>query len=224
MKKCIECKIEKSLTEYNSNKNLKDKLNNRCKECCSKRNKERYLKKKESIKEHSALYYSNNKQSILAKLKEKPSYHKQNPTYYKEYREQNREKYNLYLKTYQSKTQKEKYHSNNQFRLQKILSNQVRSFLKGKKNQVTETLLGYTYKTFITQIGTPQSNQHIDHKIPLSWFKENTPISIIWHLDNLQLTSKEYNKSKLNRFADSTTNEYLNLVKPYIKIQYLNKL
>lgn len=106
MKKCVECNIEKNLIEYNSNKNLKDGLNNRCKECCSKRNKERYSKKKEYIKEKTALYYSNNKQSILAKLKEKPSYHKQNPTYYKEYRELNREKYNLYLKDYQKKTQK----------------------------------------------------------------------------------------------------------------------
>jgi hypothetical protein len=224
MKKCIECKIEKSLTEYNSNKNLKDKLNNRCKECCSKRNKERYSKKKESIKEHSALYYLNNKESILSKLKEKPSYHKLNPTYYKEYREQNREKYNLYLKEYQRNTQKEKYHLDVHFRLQKILSNQVRSFLKGKKNQVTEALLGYNYEIFLTQIGTPQPNQHIDHKIPLSWFKKNTPVNIIWHLNNLQLTSKEYNKSKLNRFADPTTDEYLNLAKPHIKPQYLNKL
>jgi hypothetical protein len=224
MKECIECHLEKNLLEYSSNKNSKDGLNNRCKECCSKRNKERYLKKKESIKEKSSLYYTTHKHSILNKLKEKPSYHRQNPTYYKEYREQNREKYNLYLKEYQRNNQKEKYHSDIHFRLQKIISNQVRSFLKGKKNQVTEVLLGYNYETFLSQIGNPLSTQHIDHKIPVSWFQENTPVNIIWHLDNLQLTSQEYNKSKLNSFADPVTDIYLNLVKPYIKPQYLNQL
>jgi hypothetical protein len=224
MKTCVECNLEKNLIEYSLNKNSKDGLNNRCKDCCSQRNKQRYLEKKEHIKEQSSLYYLNNKQSVLDKLKDKPSYHKQNPTYYKEYREQNREKYNLYLKTYQKKTQKVKYHSNPQFRLQKILSNQVRSFLKGKKNRVTETLLGYTYETFLTQIGTPHPHLHIDHKVPVSWFKEDTPINIIWHLDNLQLTSQEYNKSKLNKFADETTHNYKILIKPYLKPQYLNKL
>jgi hypothetical protein len=224
MKTCVECSLEKNLIEYSLNKNSKDGLNNRCKDCCSQRNKQRYLEKKEHIKEQSSLYYLNNKQSVLDKLKDKPSYHKQNPTYYKEYREQNREKYNLYLKTYQKKTQKVKYHSNPQFRLQKILSNQVRSFLKGKKNRVTETLLGYTYETFLAQIGTPHPHLHIDHKVPVSWFKEDTPINIIWHLDNLQLTSQEYNKSKLNKFADETPNNYKILIKPCLKPQYLNKL
>jgi hypothetical protein len=50
MKKCCECKINKELKDFAKNKNIKDGLNNRCKVCCKNRNKNRYEKEKDKIK------------------------------------------------------------------------------------------------------------------------------------------------------------------------------
>jgi hypothetical protein len=67
MKTCCECGIEKDLIYFNKNKNLKDGLNNRCKTCCSNRNKNRYQSKKETIKQQTNSYYHKNKEIILEK-------------------------------------------------------------------------------------------------------------------------------------------------------------
>lgn len=52
LKKCCECKDEKTSEKFNKSKNNSDKLDNICKECRNKRNRRRYLKaycKKEKI-------------------------------------------------------------------------------------------------------------------------------------------------------------------------------
>lgn len=46
MKECCECKISLDVNLFSKDKNKKDGLNNRCKSCCSIRNKKRYLNKK----------------------------------------------------------------------------------------------------------------------------------------------------------------------------------
>ena len=44
MKKCITCKIEKTVSEFHKNKRQVDGLQNKCKECCKIRDKKYYLK------------------------------------------------------------------------------------------------------------------------------------------------------------------------------------
>lgn len=224
MKKCCECKINKPLTDFVKNKNIKDGLNNRCKNCCKNRNKIRYDKNKTKIKIKTKEYYETNKENILQKQKLKPSYHKLNPNYYKEWRNKNREKYKTYISSYQKQNQMEKYYSNGLYRVEKIISNQIRDFLKRKKNKKTKDLLGYSYEDFINKIGIPKINEHIDHKIPKTWFKENTPINILWNLENLQIVTAEYNKSKYNSFNDKINENYKNIILPYIKEKYIKKI
>ena len=67
MKICCECNIEKNLDQFSKNKNIKGGLNNRCKVCCSVRNKKRYELKKENIKVKCNQYYYNNKETIKNK-------------------------------------------------------------------------------------------------------------------------------------------------------------
>ena len=55
---------------------------------------------------------------------------------------------------------------------------------KAKENR-TINLLGYTVEDFIQVCGQGQGDQQIDHKIPVTWFKEGAPIDVIWHLQNL---------------------------------------
>lgn len=223
MKICCECKKNLSLEFYSKDKNKKDGLNNRCKECCSIRNKKRYQEKKEIIKQQTSKYYYDNKDILLEKQKIiSKKFREHNPNWSKEYKEKNKEKIKKYLKEYQEKNQKPKYHSNSKFRYNKITSNNIRSFLKGKKNEKTEDLLKYTYEDFKEKIGEIPIGYHIDHKIPISWFKEDTPINIIWNLENLQITTSQYNLKKSNTHSDKVSEFYLKIAINHLKDEYKN--
>ena len=223
MKNCCECNIEQDLNQFSKNKNIKDGFNNRCKFCCSIRNKKRYELKKEDIKIKCAQYYHNNKENIKQTKTGKPNSYQKNKEWHLKYREKNKEKYLQYIAEYQKLNQKKKYHSDPIYKTKKLIGNQIRNFLKGYKSKKTEVLLGYTYQDFIETVGIPKSGEHIDHKIPISWFKENTPLNFIWSLKNLHITTQKYNQQKLNRFHDIVELEYFNEIKIYIKEKYYLK-
>jgi hypothetical protein len=224
LKNCCECKILYSLEQFSKNKNIKDGYNNRCKSCCSLRNKKRYELKKNSIKAKCNQYYYDNKEIIKGKQINKPNSYQKNKEWHLTYREKHKSKYIQYIKEYQKNNQPLKYSTDPIYRTKKIIGNQIRKFLKGEKNKKTEILLGYTYQEFIKNVGSPQFGEHIDHKIPQSWFLNNTPINIIWNLCNLHIVSQHYNQSKQNRFYDMVNPVYLNEAKNYIKPQYQSKL
>jgi hypothetical protein len=224
MKICCECNIEKDLDQFSKNKNIKDGFNNRCKICCSIRNRKRYELKKEDIKVKCNQYYHSNKETIKNKQTGKINSYQKNKEWHIEYREKNKEKYLQYIKEYQKINQPIKYATDPIYKTKKLIGNQIRNFLKGNKNKKTEILLGYSYQEFIEKVGIPKKNEHIDHKIPMAWFEENTPVDIVWNLHNLQIVDKKYNQTKLNLFHDSVPQEYLNEVKKYIKEQYKIKL
>jgi hypothetical protein len=224
MKICCECNIEKDLDQFSKNKNIKDGFNNRCKICCSIRNKKRYELKKEDIKVKCNQYYHSNKETIKNKQTGKINSYQKNKEWHIKYREKNKEKYLQYIKEYQKINQPIKYATDPIYKTKKLIGNQIRNFLKGNKNKKTEILLGYSYQEFIEKVGIPKKNEHIDHKIPMAWFEENTPVDIVWNLYNLQIVDKKYNQTKLNLFHDSVPQEYLNEVKKYIKEQYKIKL
>jgi hypothetical protein len=98
------------------------------------------------------------------------------------------------------------------------------------KKDKTESVLGYSNFTFKSHIENQFTedmnwgNVHIDHKIPLSWFKNNTPINIVNNLSNLHPLSAFDNISKLNRFNHKVNKEYWELCKEFIKEEYLNKI
>jgi hypothetical protein len=225
MKKCIDCKISLSLNEFCKNKTQKDGLNRICKKCMSVRTINRYQNNKEKILSNQKIYYHNNKDIIIPKYKaQNKKWRVNNPDKIKEYYEKNKEKIKQYLKDYQKKKQKQKYHSDPKYRYDKIMSNNIRSFLKGKKNKKTKELLGYEYKDFKNKIGEIPEKYHIDHKIPVSWFIETTPINIIWNLNNIQVLSPEDNKKKYNKYSDQVCEEYLATAIKYIKEEYLPKI
>lgn len=224
MKICCECNIEKNLDQFSKNKNIKGGFNNRCKVCCSVRNKKRYELKKEDIKIKCNQYYYNNKETIKNKQTGKLNSYQKNKEWHIKYREKHKEKYLQYIKEYQKINQPIKYATDPIYKTKKLIGNQIRNFLKGNKNKKTEILLGYSYQEFVEKIGIPKKSEHIDHKIPMSWFEDNTPVNIIWNLHNLQIVDKKYNQTKLNLFHDSIPQEYLNKIKKYIKKQYETKL
>ena len=99
-----------------------------------------------------------------------------------------------------------------------------------KKNGKTEKLLGYSVSIFKQHIehmfieNMNWDNVQIDHKIPLSWFNESTPVNLINHLDNIQPLFSKENTAKLNRFSHPISEEYYLLIKNYVKPKYLTRI
>jgi len=216
MKKCCECEKNLDFKYFSKNKNLKDGLNNRCKVCCSIRNKKRYNKNKEKLKAQTNEYYHNNKEIIKEKSRTKPNYNQLNPDYYKKYREENKEKLNDYYKEWRQKN-KAAY----------SLRIQIWWWIKNRgvsKNEKTEKLLGYTFNEFEEKIGKPLNNQHLDHKIPLSWFEDNTPINLLFSLENLHYIDAKENQRKSNYYKHPITEDYKKQIEGYIKDKYKKKL
>jgi len=99
-----------------------------------------------------------------------------------------------------------------------------------KKNTKTEIMLGYSLSEFTKHIEDQFSkdmnwnNIHIDHKIPLTWFKIEAPIPLVNHLENLHPTSPNYNYSKLNSYSDKISYDYFVLIKEWILDKYIDKV
>ena len=84
--------------------------------------------------------------------------------------------------------------------------------------------LSFTKEQFLEKFPQIPPGMDIDHKVPLSWFKRDTPICIIYDLDNLQLLSRKENRDKCNYWAHSTSEEYYKRILPHIREEYINKL
>ena len=217
MKLCKKCKVNKPLDNFNKNKNTNDGLNNWCKNCSSIKNKERYENKNKEIKEKSSQYYNLNKENILSKLKiyrGQDEIKEKQKSYIKEWVDNNRDHYRYYQNNYAKQRRKNDY----RFKTIEILKNQINQFLqKGKKNEKTKILLGYSHEKFIENVGLLTEHQDLDHKIPISWFKPETPINVIWDLRNLQITTREYNRKKNNLYSDIIDKEYYQIIIEWIK-------
>lgn len=224
LKKCSKCKENKLYFDFYPNKKNKDSFGYQCKNCIKIKSQEKYKTNKEKIlkkqKEYREKTLEHRKQYSL-------NYYYTNKThmdlYHKEYINKTKEKRNEYWRKYQ----KQRWEEDKEYKIAKLLRKHIYLFLinqKTKKTEQTEFILGYSYQDFIKNIGVPKIGEHIDHKIPITWFKKDTPPNIIWHLNNLQIVDSFYNWSKKNRFFDKVNHEYLIKIKNYIKEKYLGIL
>lgn len=100
----------------------------------------------------------------------------------------------------------------------------VLRYTSSKKVACKNSVLGWSKEEFTKKIGTVKKGFHVDHKIPISWFLESTPIHIINDLENLHLLVGEDNTRKRNRYCHPVSSEYLQKGIPYIKPKYQAKL
>jgi hypothetical protein len=197
MKQCKMCGELKPLSEYfNSKRNAGGKKPN-CKTCT-----------KATV---------NKENQNAASKRYRDRFPKKRLERDKKYRVENPEK----MKSMRNDYLKERYKADPIYRLQTILRQQIVDYIKYKKNERTAQLLGYTAEDFIARHGEGSLSDHIDHKIPKSWFKEDAPIHIVWHLDNLQWLDGTENDSKGNRFMHNVGDEYLTQTLPHIKEEYI---
>lgn len=197
MKVCKTCKQDKPLEDYYSGKGYVGGKNPNCKVCM------KASKNKDVQNAASKRYRDRHPEKRL----------EQN----RKYRAENPEKVRKVNTDYSNM----KYRTDAVYRLQTILRQQIVDYIKYKKNERIAQLLGYTAEDFITRHGEGSLSDHIDHKIPKSWFVENAPINLIWHLDNLQWLNGVENDSKGNRYMHPVPSEFISLALPYIKHQYL---
>ena len=205
MKKCTKCNVEliEGVNIYPSCVKVKDY---KCKSCVNSRNKKWNQNNPEKYKEicdtQSQNWYSENKDKKSEYMKQ---YREENVDNRRKYDAQRRSKY-PYLSRWRSLLTRSK---------------------NGIKSKSTQELLGYSaiqLKEHLDKQGMDWNKHHIDHKIPLSWFKKETSPHIVNDLRNLQPSLPEENKSKSNTFGDSVPLSYIYNIEQYIKKQYKNKI
>jgi len=211
--KAYRKKNKKKIKECNKlyRRKNKDKIKERWKEY-SENNKEKILEKGKK-------HHEKNKEKINKKKREK---YQKNP--YKK-REKNKKWYENNKKEINKKrTEKRKarYHKDISYKLNMLISNNIRSCLRGGKNgRHWEDLVGYTLKELMNHLkslwepwmnwdnyGNPNGDHtncwHIDHVIPQSLFKfdsyEDEEFKLCWCLNNLQPKEGKANISKQNKY------------------------
>jgi hypothetical protein len=109
------------------------------------------------------------------------------------------------------------YHSNAEYKFTCALTKHI----KGIKNRQDFKDIWSDVESIYVMYGI---NYHIDHLIPKTWFKVSTPKNIVNNINNLQVIDAKYNLNKKNKWADPVCPEYLEIAKPYLKKNYLDKV
>jgi hypothetical protein len=211
MKKCSKCQIEKPLDKFYKNKSTKEGYDWYCK-LCIKLNPKRIEKSKQ--------YQLNNKEKITNYGKQ---YYIDNKLYFQEYDKKYNKENQIKILEYNKKYNKLNPHL---CRWRGLL----KDFLKSKnikKHTSTYDLLKYTpqeLKEHLENQGMNWNKHQIDHKIPITWFKPETPPYIVNDLRNLQPLNEKENKSKNNRYSHPIPEDYLCLIKEWVKEEYKQNL
>ena len=66
-------------------------------------------------------------------------------------------------------------------------------------------------------LGLGENKWNVDHKIPISWFKKETPFNIVNHLSNLHPMWWNENNTKSNNYSTSIDDIYHKLIMDYIQ-------
>lgn len=196
-----------------------------CSNECKKINKKQYMntyrlenkyKIKEQKKQYDKEYYIQNREQILIRIKNSPK-KKRKPL-----NKEQKEKQRIRNKKWRTKNidirriqRTYKYNNDILYKLNHRLSSSMRKALKANKDKSWNDILEYTTADLKIHLekqfkeGMSWDNYgkvwHIDHIIPMSWFKYNTHLDKefkkCWELNNLQPLYKEENLIKGNRWT-----------------------
>ena len=202
MKICNKCKQEKEYIEFCNNKNSPDGKNYICKLCKKELDKQHFIKNKEKLTRTNTEWSKNN-------------------------REKRRELDKLWRKNNKEKIQNinKKYRTNNpHYKIRNLWHNlKKKNFnIKDKQDEYFNIIKNHIEFQFTSNM--TWSNIEIDHKIPITWFKIETPSIIINDLDNLHPLLIEDNRNKLNKYNSPITQQYYNKIIEYIKSVYKEQI
>jgi hypothetical protein len=219
LKICTKCNKKKNIDEFHKKSNSKDGYRSNCRECSSEYNKSR----KEKTREYNKEYQSKNSDSIK---ENKKKYYLDNIDYFKERNKDiqnslDKNKKKEYQKKYYNKPQTKekikKYRKNKAERdpLYKLTINirkRIRISLKNNliNNSKYEEILGCSFLEFRYYIenlfidGMSWENYgewHLDHRVPISWAKNEEEVYKLSHYTNFQPLWMNDNLSKGNRYS-----------------------
>lgn len=219
LKICTKCNKEKNIDEFHKKSNSKDGYRSNCRECSSEYNKSR----KEKSREYNKEYQSKNSVSIK---ENKKKYYLDNIDYFKERNKDiqnslDKKKKKEYQKKYYNKPETKekikKYRKNKAERdpLYKLTINirkRIRISLKNNliNNPKYEEILGCSFLEFRYYIenlfidGMSWENYgewHLDHRVPISWAKNEEEVYKLSHYTNFQPLWMNDNLSKGNRYS-----------------------
>jgi len=204
-KVCGKCKQTKPTTEFSKCKANSDGLQTKCKQCVN----EYHLLFKDKINKYHQNHYQNN-----------TDIHKQRG--YK-WKEKNSEYFKTYMKLYHIKNKKQNPHL---YKWRDLLWDSVKRLGKAKEAS-THDLLKYSaleLKEHLDKQNMNWETDHIDHKIPITWFNNETPPHIVNDLRNLHPLNEIENKSKKNFYSNKIDKEYYQIVIDYIKEEFKDKV
>jgi len=202
MKICSKCKEKKDLSEFNKNHKNKDGYYPWCKICKKEQDNIYYQANKQKLIIINTKWTKNNKQKRL-KLDKK-------------WRINNVEKI---------KDINKKYRKNNpHYKIRNLWHNLKRKNfnITNKKDDYYIMVKQHIESQFIE--GMNWSNIEIDHKIPVTWFKNETSSDIINNLNNLQPLYINDNRTKFNKTSSPITLNFYIMVKQHIKEKYIERI
>ena len=215
MKKCTQCNLSKSTDNFYKDKQKKDNLTSKCKNCI----KQNRLENIEKISFREKLYYDNNKDKILSYQLE---YHNKNRDIILEKQKRrykiNKENRLSYNKAYINKRYKE----DNLFRFkEKVRSLIFISFKNKSINKTSNTfeILGCNYEEFKSYLENNNYNfkvsdkdMDLDHIVPISSAKNIDELLKLNHYTNFQLLPSDYNRwiKRCNLFDKEHFENWLN--------------
>ncbi len=215
-KLCKSCQTEKSINNYSKNKNKKDGLSDRCKECHNIYKKEYRQKNKEKIKDYNRKYYKTDKGQEIEKRKRDKPHRKESRSKYNhsDHGIQKNKEYRLSAKGRESHRLASKRHYEKN-PLKHRIANVVKDALQIRsRSKAIFEVLGYTIDDLRCHLESKFSEGmsldnygewHIDHIIPQSWLPfeslEDENFLKCWSLCNLQPLWAKDNCSKGNRYA-----------------------
>jgi hypothetical protein len=192
-RKCSKCSEIKNIKEFSISKVGIFGLNSQCGNC---------------FKDSKTIYYRNEEHRAKERAKE--------------WRENNVERARELANIKVRKSRKENPHLH---RMKNLLTRFIRATKQNKTTRTTE-MLGYGYDEFKNHILTfelPIHGNHVDHKCPISWFKNDVPANICNALDNLQVISENENEVKSQWWSHPINDNFFNIIKPWIKDEYVNR-
>ena len=205
-KKCNECFVVKNVSEFGKESRAVNGYKPRCKNCLNKYYNLKYKSGAINKKEKSKEYYQKNKNRVLKVVKK--------------YYTKNRNKIILRQKFYLRAKKISHPHIRTIASFRSLIKKMLRD-----PSYSTFKYLQYSFDDLIKTLGRlPEKGEHIDHKIPMSWFIDETELRLIFSLSNLQILTATENISKGNRYCHSVSTEYFNLIKPFIKPKYIKQI
>jgi actin-related protein len=217
-KKCNKCLLVLPVSEFGIESRAKNGYKPRCKKCTNEYYREFYATsyREKKIEIEKKKYIESPKKNVeQAKNRYQKRKHKARE-YNRKYRTENRDRINKKMCEYISKRRK----VDPLFRAQQFLRKQVTRLVKNKTNR-TNKLLKYGAHDLVNHLGRmPNADENIDHKIPITWFIEDTPAHIVCHLENLHILNASENFKKNNTYSHPVSAEYYKMCIGYIKEKY----